>query len=99
MANVGFFAGSRLNRQCSAARHGFSGIEQKIQERLLQLPGVRLHAVTRHLHGLFQGVPGARAFRRRLAEAAGCPQADAALFLGALALIRDDNLDDTRVAA
>ena len=33
--------------------------------------GTRLHAITRHLHGLFQGVPGARAFRRQLASAAG----------------------------
>ncbi|MCZ7659050.1 MAG: tRNA dihydrouridine(20/20a) synthase DusA [Xanthobacteraceae bacterium] len=29
--------------------------------------GTRLHAVTRHLHGLFHAVPGARAFRRHLA--------------------------------
>src|ERR1700678_2340101 len=35
--------------------------------------GMRLHAITRHLHGLFRAVPGARAFRRRLAEAAGEP--------------------------
>ena len=61
--------------------------------------GVRLHAVTRHLHGLFQGVPGARAYRRRLAEAAGCSQAGAALLIEALALVPEDNLDDTRVAA
>jgi hypothetical protein len=37
--------------------------------------GARLHAITRHLHGLFQAVPGARAFRRRLAQAAGSSQA------------------------
>ncbi|MBN9583080.1 MAG: tRNA dihydrouridine(20/20a) synthase DusA [Afipia sp.] len=30
--------------------------------------GTRLHAVTRHLVGAFHGVPGARAFRRHLAE-------------------------------
>ena len=30
--------------------------------------GVRLHAITRHLVGAFHGVPGARAFRRALAE-------------------------------
>jgi len=61
--------------------------------------GVRLHAVTRHLHGLFQGVPGARAFRRRLAEAAGCSQAGAASLLQALALMPQDDLDATRAAA
>src|SRR5262249_33082236 len=32
--------------------------------------GVRLHAITRHLHGLFHAVPGARAYRRQLATAA-----------------------------
>jgi tRNA-dihydrouridine synthase A len=30
--------------------------------------GPRLHAITRHLVGAFHGVPGARAFRRHLAE-------------------------------
>jgi tRNA-dihydrouridine synthase A len=30
--------------------------------------GTRLHSVTRHLVGAFHGVPGARAFRRHLAE-------------------------------
>ena len=29
--------------------------------------GARLHAMTRHVLGLFRGVPGARAFRRHLA--------------------------------
>ncbi|RTL51322.1 MAG: tRNA dihydrouridine(20/20a) synthase DusA [Bradyrhizobiaceae bacterium] len=39
--------------------------------------GVRLHAITRHLVGAFHGVPGARAFRRALAE--NCTGADASL--------------------
>jgi tRNA-dihydrouridine synthase A len=30
--------------------------------------GVRLHAITRHLHGLVHGLPGARRFRRALGE-------------------------------
>jgi tRNA-dihydrouridine synthase A len=30
--------------------------------------GTRLHAITRHLHGLFNGQPGARRFRRHLSE-------------------------------
>ena len=30
--------------------------------------GTRLHAITRHLHGLYNGLPGARRFRRHLAE-------------------------------
>ncbi len=37
--------------------------------------GTRLHAFTRHLVGAFRGVPGARAFRRYLAE--NCTKADA----------------------
>jgi tRNA-dihydrouridine synthase A len=60
--------------------------------------GVRLHAITRHLHGLFQGVPGARAFRRRLAEAGGTTQAGETLLLEALALV-PKYLDDARAAA
>jgi tRNA-dihydrouridine synthase A len=61
--------------------------------------GVRLHAITRHLHGLFQGVPGARAFRRRLAEAGASPQAGVPLLREALALVSDGNLDEPRAAA
>ena len=30
--------------------------------------GTRLHAITRHFVGAYHGVPGARAFRRHLAE-------------------------------
>ena len=37
--------------------------------------GIRLHALSRHVHGLFQGCPGARAFRRHLAENAHLPGA------------------------
>jgi len=37
--------------------------------------GMRLHAITRHMVGAFHGVPGARAFRRALAE--NCVKADA----------------------
>jgi tRNA-dihydrouridine synthase A len=51
--------------------------------------GVRLHAITRHVLGLFRGVPGARAFRRHLATEAVKPGADAATFRHALALMLD----------
>ena len=61
--------------------------------------GVRLHAITRHLHGLFQGVPGARAFRRRLAEAGASPRAGTALLREALALVADDVIASDRAAA
>jgi tRNA-dihydrouridine synthase A len=51
--------------------------------------GVRLHSITRHLHGLFQAVPGARAYRRHLATAAVKPGACAAVLAEALALVLD----------
>jgi len=50
--------------------------------------GTRLHAITRHLHGLFRAVPGARAFRRHLAGAA-TTNAGAELLLAALRLVSD----------
>ena len=51
--------------------------------------GTRLHAVTRHVLGLFRGVPGARAFRRHLATEGVKPGADARTFRAALALVVD----------
>jgi tRNA-dihydrouridine synthase A len=55
--------------------------------------GTRLHAITRHLHGLFRAVPGARAYRRQLAAAAGRSGAGAELLAAALALVADDGVD------
>jgi tRNA-dihydrouridine synthase A len=55
--------------------------------------GARLHSIVRHLHGLFRAVPGARAFRRRLAEAAASPQPGTQLLVEALALVSDATLD------
>ena len=55
--------------------------------------GTRLHAITRHLHGLFHAVRGARAYRRHLAGAASTPHADAEYLLAALALVADGVLD------
>jgi tRNA-dihydrouridine synthase A len=49
--------------------------------------GVRLHAITRHVLGLFRGVPGARAFRRHLATQGVKASANAVTFRDALALI------------
>src|SRR6516165_8358486 len=70
-----------------------SYIERELAE------GIRLHAITRHLHGLFQGMPGARAFRRRLAEAGASPRAGTALLREALALVADDVIASDRAAA
>jgi tRNA-dihydrouridine synthase A len=49
--------------------------------------GTRLHAITRHLVGAFQGVPGARAFRRYLAENCTKPGAGTATLRAALDLV------------
>jgi tRNA-dihydrouridine synthase A len=49
--------------------------------------GVRLHAITRHLLGLFHAVPGARAFRRHLATQAVRPGATEQVLAEALALV------------
>jgi tRNA-dihydrouridine synthase A len=50
--------------------------------------GTRLHAITRHVIGLFQGIPGARAFRRHLSTEAVKPGADGRVLQDALALVQ-----------
>src|SRR5882724_7790738 len=55
--------------------------------------GTRLHAITRHFVGAFHGVPGARAFRRHLAENGVKPGAGVNVLRDAIALV------DNRVAA
>ncbi len=52
----------------------------------LAADGIRLHALARHLHGLFQSRPGARAFRRHLAENAHLPGAGANVLAAAASL-------------
>jgi tRNA-dihydrouridine synthase A len=49
--------------------------------------GERLAAITRHMVGLVQGVPGARAFRRHLTEAAIRPGAGPEVLTEALAML------------
>jgi tRNA-dihydrouridine synthase A len=51
--------------------------------------GARPHSITRHLHRLFQGVPGARAYRRHLATVAVKPGACADVLADALAMVMD----------
>jgi tRNA-dihydrouridine synthase A len=68
-----------------------------IERELAQ--GTRLYEITRHLHGLFRGVPGARAFRRHLAGAAATPQASAEFLAEALSLVTDRVLDSERELA
>lgn len=47
--------------------------------------GVRLHSITRHLMGLFQGVPGGKAWRRHLSTEAAHPGAGIDVIAQALA--------------
>ncbi len=51
--------------------------------------GVRLHQMTRHILGLYQGEPGARAFRRHLSIKAVKPGAGVEVLHGALALMEE----------
>jgi tRNA-dihydrouridine synthase A len=51
--------------------------------------GTRLHSMTRHFVGAFHGVPGARAFRRHLAENGVGPGAGVNVLRDAIALVRD----------
>lgn len=60
---------------------------------------VRLHAITRHVLGLFRAVPGARAFRRHLATEAVKPGAQAAVMANALALVLDRDANLAHMAA
>jgi tRNA-dihydrouridine synthase A len=60
--------------------------------------GTRLHAITRHLHGMFHAVPRARAFRRQLA-AATTPGAGVELFVAALGLIVEAERELAHIAA
>jgi len=48
---------------------------------------VPLRALTRHVLGLFNGLPGARAWRRHLSEAAGRPGAGSEVVAEALELV------------
>jgi tRNA-dihydrouridine synthase A len=51
--------------------------------------GTYLGHVTRHMLGLFQGIPGARQWRRYLSENAHKPGADVRVLEAALALVAD----------
>ena len=52
--------------------------------------GTPLKAITRHILGLFNGLPGARAWRRHLSEAAHQPGAGVEVVVAALGHIRDE---------
>jgi tRNA-dihydrouridine synthase A len=61
--------------------------------------GTRLHAITRHMLGLFRAVPGARAFRRHLSTHAVKPDAGIGVLRDALAMVVDARSDLTHTEA
>jgi tRNA-dihydrouridine synthase A len=65
----------------------FESMMPYIESQLAQ--GTRLHSITRHFVGAFHGVPGARAFRRHLAENGVKPDAGVNVLRDAIALVED----------
>jgi len=63
----------------------FEAMFPYIEDQLAQ--GARLHSMTRHFVGAFHGVPGARAFRRLLAEKGVKPGAGVDVLRDAIALV------------
>ena len=65
----------------------FEAMLPYIERELAQ--GTRLHAITRHFVGAYHAVPGARAFRRHLAEHGVRPGAGVNVLRDAIALVED----------
>jgi len=65
----------------------FEAMFPYIEGQLAQ--GTKLHAMTRHFVGAFHGVPGARAFRRHLAENGVRPGAGVDVLRDAIARVED----------
>jgi tRNA-dihydrouridine synthase A len=80
-----------------SARAALEALLPYIERELAR--GTRLHAITRHVLGLFNGVPGARAFRRHLAINAVKPGAGVDVVAEALAFLPPDATDVANVAA
>jgi tRNA-dihydrouridine synthase A len=66
-------------------KHVFEAMMPYIEDQLAR--GTRLHSITRHFVGGFFGVPGARAFRRHLAENGVRPGAGVNVLRDAIALV------------
>ena len=71
-----------LPERAEIARRLLPYIEQQLAQ------GTPLRAITRHILGLFNGLPGARAWRRHLSEAAHRPGSGAEILIEALAQVR-----------
>jgi tRNA-dihydrouridine synthase A len=71
----------------TAMKDVFEAMAPYIERELAQ--GTRLHSITRHFVGAFHGVPGARAFRRHLAENGVKPGAGVNVLRDAIARVGD----------
>jgi tRNA-dihydrouridine synthase A len=71
----------------AAMKDVFAAMVPYIEEQLAQ--GTKLHSMTRHFVGAFHGVPGARAFRRHLAENGVRPGAGVDVLRDAIARVED----------
>jgi tRNA-dihydrouridine synthase A len=71
----------------AAMKDVFEAMIPYIERQLAQ--GVRLHSITRHFVGAFHAVPGARAFRRHLAEYGVKAGAGVDVLRDAIALVGD----------
>lgn len=78
-----FGAKTPVKKRGEIVRDFFPYLERRLAE------GVPLHAMTRHILGLFQGVPGARAWRRHLSENAVKPGAGISVVEEALSRVDD----------
>src|SRR6201997_3919450 len=78
------FAGTPPHRTMKDA---FAAMTPYIERELAR--GTRLHAISRHFVGAFHGVPGARAFRRHLAERGVKPNAGVDVLREAIALVNE----------
>jgi tRNA-dihydrouridine synthase A len=74
----------------ASMREVFEAMRPYIERELAR--GTRLHAMTRHFVGAFHGVPGARAFRRHLAEHGVRPGAGADVLRDAIARVEDASI-------
>ena len=87
----------RLFGMASPPRSRFEAVEAYMPYLAARLAeGVPLHAMTRHMLGLFNGWPGARAWRRHLATEGVKPGAGLAVLRDALRHVREPQ---TREAA
>ena len=83
--------------QFNSARDAIIALLPYIERELEK--GTRLNSITRHVLGLFQGVPGARAFRRHLATEAIKPRAGTSVLADALAKLQERHALSDHIAA